>query len=499
MRYKVIEILKTFSEKELKEFNTFLASPFFNESRKLKCLFTELIEFYPGFDPEEMSEEKLSRKISPELEYNKSTMKTLFFELANSAEEFLKISNFRSKQLKTEDYLREEYFKRKLYKYVEQNSEKTIMQLDAEKDYSLDYYLDRFKVITDKCNLIKANKLHYNQDYINSFMKFLNERAKILTHLITSELLIQNNMVHTLKKNYEISDDDNFIYKLFNKIDIEELLKFIIKESDDSVGSVIFELQLANYRALSDFDNEDHYHKFKKLLVGNIHKLSKDEVYSYIIMLIKYCHYKPVQNKSGFDFKKELFSIYKFILSKKLYEIGVHNYFPIELYRLVLKLGLEMGKFSWTLNFIRKYNPMLNSDVRKNMYNYSLAEYYFHKKRFDKAMRYFHKIELNHFVLRVDIKNLMLMTYYELDLFENALSLIDSYKHFLSNTIVLSDIEKNKCRNFITVVQNMIRYRTSVKPVSKNILLKNLEADMHNKVWVNERFQLLDDRFTRSA
>ncbi len=114
-------------------------------------------------------------------------------------------------------------------------------------------------------------------------------------------------------------------------------------------------------------------------------------------------------------------------------------------------------------------------------------------------MRYFHRIELSHFLLRVDIRNLMLMTYYELDLFEYAISLIDSYKHFLSNTEVLSDTEKGKCRCFIIAVHNMIKYKTSVKQVNKNQIRECLKNEMHNKEWVLERFKMIDTRYIESA
>ena len=499
MKYKVIEILKTFSEKETKQFDSFLLSPYFNESRKLRTLYSALLDYYPDFDPDVMCEEKLSLKINPDLPYNKSTMKTLFFDLANCAEEFLKISNFRTKSIKADDYLREEYFKRKLYKLVDQNTEKAIKQLNTEKDYTFEYFLNRFHVLTDMHNSLRTSKQHSNQDYIKDSIKLLNERAKYLLYLTIQELLIQNNLVNTLNLNFNISDEENFIYKLFNKINIEEIVEFVISDMDDKTSLVIFQLLLANFRALADFENEDHYHEFKKLLINNIHLLKKEDINTYFIMLIKYCHMKPVDNKSGFDFKKELFSIYKYILANKYYMMGIHDYFPIQLYRLVLKLGLDLKKFKWTLEFIKKYNPMLNSDCRLNMYNYSLAEYYFQKKRFDEALRYFHKIELNHFILRVDLKNLMLKTYYELDLFENALSLIDSYKHFLSNTEVLSDIEKRKCKYFILAVQNMIKYKTSIKSVSRHQIKEYLNHDMHNKEWVIERVSLLDNRFTKSA
>lgn len=499
MKYKVIEILKTFSEKETKQFDSFLNSPFFNESRKLRNLYSSLLNYYPDFDPSIMCEENLSREINPDLPYNKSTMKTLFFELANSAEEFLKISNFRVKNIEADDYLREEYFKRKLYKFADQNSDKVMKSLDSEKEYTFEYFYNRFRVLTDMSNSLRLSKMNSNPDFIKNMTKLLNERAKMLTCLLTNVLLKQNNTVQTLKRNYTINDDDVFTFKLFEKINIEDLINLLITESGNHTYSLIFKLQLAQYRAYSEPDNDQHYHECKNLLVKNINLLTKDEIYSNFIMLIKYCMLKSSENNSGFDFKIELFNIYKYILSRKYYVLDYHDYFPIELYRIVLKLALELKKFKWTLGFIKKYNPMLNSSCRNNMYNYSLAEYYFHKKRYDDALRYFHKIELSHFILRVDLKNLMLMTYYELDLYENAISLIDSYKHFLSNTKVLSDIEKNKCRNFIVAVQFMIRYKTSIKPVSKNLIKENLNKEMHNKTWVTERYNMLDNRIIRSA
>ena len=276
-------------------------------------------------------------------------------------------------------------------------------------------------------------------------------------------------------------------------------MEFIISETEDDSCSLIFKLHLANYRALSDFENEDLYHEYKNLLINNIHHLNNEEIYTNFVRLIKYCIMKPSENNSAFNFRRELFSIYKYILAKKHYVLGVHDYLPIELYRAILKLGLELKKFKWTLDFIKVYIPLLNSDIRSNMYNYSLAEYYFHKKRFDEALRYFHKIELNHFLLRVDLKNLMLKTFYELNLFENAISLIDSYKHFLSKTEVLSETEKKRCRYFILSVQSLIKYKTSVKSVSKQQILEYLNHDMYSKDWIIERFNSLNIRIIKSA
>ncbi len=499
MKYKIIEILKTFSENEIRQFECFLESPFFNESLKLRKFYSSLLRHYPDFNTESMCEEKLSFEINPNLPYNKSTIKTLFFDLANCAEEFMKINVFKKKKAEAEDFLREDYARRKLYKYAEQNARKMLSTIDNESNFSSGYFYNRHCILTDIFNCLKVNSNNSSPEFLKNLSEILNERGKCLTYLFLEEMLFQYNMLLTLKKTFKITEENNYIIKLFNKIDFDEFLEFIIPETDNECCSLIFELNLANYRAFKDFENEENYHQFKSLLVKNLNKLNNDQIYVNFIRLIRYCMMKPLESQSGFDFRSELFNIYKFILSKKYYVMGVHDFLPVELYRTVLKLGLELKKFKWTLEFIKRYKDELRENVRENMFNFSLAEYYFHKKRFDMAMRYFHKLELNHFMLRVDLRNLMLMTYYELDLYENAISLIDSYKHFLSNTDMLSDLEKSKCKYFIKAVQYMIKYKTSGKPISKLEIEKILSEDFHNKSWAKERFLMIDNRFTKSA
>jgi hypothetical protein len=49
-----------------------------------------------------------------------------------------------------------------------------------------------------------------------------------------------------------------------------------------------------------------------------------------------------------YDYAQEQFNIYKYILSKEFYKSEISEYMPVELYRTVLYLALEMKKFKWT-------------------------------------------------------------------------------------------------------------------------------------------------------
>ncbi|MBK9334702.1 MAG: hypothetical protein IPM96_20445 [Ignavibacteria bacterium] len=83
------------------------------------------------------------------------------------------------------------------------------------------------------------------------------------------------------------------------------------------------------------------------------------------------------------------------------------------------------------------------------------------------------------------------MTYFELKNFEQALSLIDSYYHFLSNDETLSDAKKKFYKNFIKIVQTLILHFTSSKKLSTINLELLMKRDFPFKEWVTSKYEEL--------
>ncbi|MBK6877446.1 MAG: hypothetical protein IPG99_13610 [Ignavibacteria bacterium] len=96
-------------------------------------------------------------------------------------------------------------------------------------------------------------------------------------------------------------------------------------------------------------------------------------------------------------------------------------------------------------------------------------------------------MKLNHFVLKFELKNLMLMIFYELDLETDARSVIDSYRHFFANNEIISKSEMRKQKAFIEVITNLFAYKHT-KDNSHGFQLKKLfENELPNKKWVEEK------------
>ena len=71
---KLIQTLKTFTSDEIKNFEKFAASSYFNKGRNYLPLLTELKKFQPSFDNERLTAEYLYKKIYRGRKFNKQVM-----------------------------------------------------------------------------------------------------------------------------------------------------------------------------------------------------------------------------------------------------------------------------------------------------------------------------------------------------------------------------------------------------------------------------------------
>src|SRR2546426_7485652 len=105
LQHSLINVLKTFSGEEIKEFRKFVESPYFNMSELALKLYDELAKFHPSFDHSVLTKESLYDKLGTGNAYNDSTMRNLLADLVRLAEKFLKQQNFEKTEYGNNLYL----------------------------------------------------------------------------------------------------------------------------------------------------------------------------------------------------------------------------------------------------------------------------------------------------------------------------------------------------------------------------------------------------------
>ena len=71
---RLIKILKTFSKEEFREFEKFTASPYFSTGRNLVPFLNILKKYYPAFDSDEFTNEKIFSGLFPGKKFNEKNL-----------------------------------------------------------------------------------------------------------------------------------------------------------------------------------------------------------------------------------------------------------------------------------------------------------------------------------------------------------------------------------------------------------------------------------------
>ncbi len=126
-------------------------------------------------------------------------------------------------------------------------------------------------------------------------------------------------------------------------------------------------------------------------------------------------------------------------------------------YKNVIKLGLRLQRYDWTETFILKYNPNISEAFRSNSLHLNLADLYYYKKDYDRALSNLTKVEFSDIFYTLQAKVMLLKIYYETKEEEALHSLIASFRIFLKRNKLISNNVRETYQNFTTLLQRLLK------------------------------------------
>jgi len=208
--------------------------------------------------------------------------------------------------------------------------------------------------------------------------------------------------------------------------------------------------------------------------------------------LIDYCVLKKITGaECTFDIDKEIFLLNNIYIKNEYYQTDSNKYVPFDIYRNVLLNCITLRELSYMEDFIKTYSKKVLPEHIQSIENYSLALLYFEKKVFNKALTFLNKIKFDQFVYKLDMKNLQLKINYELEEFESAMSVIDTYRHFLKNNVLVSDSRRVLHKNFLTFTNMLLQSKNGYGKISLPYLEERIKKSMNvfDKVWLQDKIK----------
>jgi hypothetical protein len=445
-RSKSIDILKSLSEEELKQFKDFLGSPFFNTNRTLLKLFDVLKKYYPGFPPDKITKEKVFKKLYPGKSFNEQVMKNLISDFIKMEKEFLSQLYFRSSENEMQISTIRMLNRKKLDSLYHSESKKYRQELESIFGVDNDYFYYLFLLEHEERNYMLSRSRQQEVPALilkrgeHLILHFIQQFADVILELYINE------------DNFNAVFDVNLPKKFLTSFDFESVIKYMEDNNMEHASSMAVEYYAV--MAYIFYENNDYYYKLRDY-VNKYLEGSAPALQSKFLCLLEQGLIKKTNHGQN-DMYTELFNVYKIFDEKKIY-MTRWKYLPVTTCRNVIVTAINAEQIQWGFDFLKKHIRHVPEEFRDNLYNLLMAHLHFYAGNYEKSLEMLTTIKYDQHVVKVDVKTFMLKIYYELNYFESALSLIDSFRHTVNNDKYMTGSRKERYLNFMSLTGSLIK------------------------------------------
>jgi hypothetical protein len=478
---KAALLLRTFSGEEIKRFGDFLLSPYFNTNSRVARLFDELKKHYPKLSGRAIEKKVLYKKLFRDKVYNEQVMKNLISELLRLEKEFLSAEHFNADTFNKSLGLLSQLSARPVDMLYEK--EAALFEEKARNSEAisvmLNYLLFQMQEINFTHNINRNRQSEVTDNIVKS--------GENLVIFFLKNIMRLSINININKFSFNSQVPVNLPDKLIESLNIKSVLDYMEMHK---IEQTVY-LKLLYYAMICNLhvDDDDSYKNYRELLYANMDNLKRDEAHSILHFLESICAQKI--NSGRHEFYKDLFETYELELSKNLINAKTDTPLTVMKFRNIYLTAMRAGKYQWAEKFINDYKSELHEENKKNIVELALAQLNFEKGDYGKTLQHLHKIKTDQIFFKVDVKVLNLMAFYELEHYESALSLIDSFKRMLSSNVSLTEQYSQKNIAFANSVSSIIKIKNSYDEVSVQMLKeKILKTEViGNKGWLVKKIE----------
>lgn len=432
---KLIELLRTFSGREMQDFRDFVASPYFNRKEELRSMLDLLSVHAPDFSSAGLRKKKFYAGLFPRQAYDDKHLRYLMSDLLKLAEHFLIISRYEAGEEQRQLDLMQCFLERKLEKHYRQQSRKTKKSLSSRKktDVALFYQQLTFSDLGEQ--------------------KFSQKRIRQYDPNIqyASESLDRFYFLKKLKYTCGMLDRQSILQGEYQADFSEALARHLLER--DFFGQPILRIYYTILQALREGDNDRHFQRLKSLIAGATEQITLADLREIYGFGINYCARKIRQGEEAYV--AEALQLYREGIGREiLVQDGVLSPWT---FTNVVKLALRLRQYDWIEQFIRENAPKLPEAFRENALHYNLAELHYYTQAYEKAMDHLNQVRFSDLNYHLGARVMLAKIYYETREENALLSLLAAFTVFLKRNKKISNDLKKTYLNFCHFLFQLIR------------------------------------------
>lgn len=445
VKNKATGIIKTLSVSEKKELALFIRSPYFNSNKKLVKLYELILKDLDSINSENITEEFFYSKLYPSKKFSYPIIKNLMSELSGISEKFLIINSVKTgiDDVKQRLLLLKEFDKRDLDNLFLKSYEKLQKHLSTIKIHE-DYFRDYFAV-DEVLRNFHLNRSSVNE-YASAALKGTENTFLLLISVLSDEFIIKLSVEHSANRKPEY----DIIKEFITSVDIDALVRSVENSKLKNKEEILIKLKTISL-FVNPVESKEVYFQLKDAIFSNYRKYSNLMLYTMIVNTI--LQYAEIRSSTGSpEFFEEKYRVLKKMFSfVKFNSEGVGHVY-LSVYLDVVLTGIKLGETSYAAAFAEKFRNDVDPSVQDVAYYLASAYIHAANEEFEMCLAKLSKVDQTDHHIKLRTKFLYLKCYFELNMFEQGLSMVDSFRKFIGDTKELhSDFRKilrDSCKSY---------------------------------------------------
>ncbi len=451
---KIIElfnVFREFPEEDYIKFQKFLNSPYMTDSKVLFKLF-EVIHI--NKDLLKNSEfDKLVKKISRKLKYSPATTNKRISALGTAALNYFKIKSLLYDIENSELSLNRYLLKNKYFSLLKNNLDKTEHLIFDTKYLSDNIFWLSFNYNSIQCDFITVCTRFSNYKNAESRFIYLNEASVDLAlynliqqiNLFVNYIFLNIDSGNHKKINFPVN-----LHTMISEYDKNNIFKEPIRRKR------IYELYKSMFLAFHYRKDTAKFIKYKQCFNKIINFLNKESKKYHNNILTSYCAMKERLGENIDFYRKEEAELLLNYIEKGYFKTDEIKHLHSIEYRNFILIAFSLGDYKLLKYFINNCTSKLNKKDHYDMLNLGLAFYYYGIKNYNEALKSIKNIEINNFIYRFDIRNILLRIYFETGEINKLLDSIHNYKKIISDDKTLDKSIKDSLRKMLKYLNKLI-------------------------------------------
>lgn len=464
---KLIEVLKTLSKTEFKEFGKYLEGTSYRKTGPVFMLYQYLKKFHPKYPAEKIRKEIVYKTLFKHKGNINKKVFDLMYNLYHVLEDFLIKKELEKTQVERDFIILDILKHRKLDKLFFQKIGAIQKDWEKKPPIGIEQMHNEYK-LAKRCVSHPTYSLFSNQEIAPDNLNLI---EKI------------DNYYFVVKLFYTLCSKQNQIF-LNQKSEkknhlIEPILDLGISEEFEDIPQIVL---LTNMIKAYQTNNFTDYPQYKKYFF-DFFNLYNDSETKDIVTFLQQSLYENHRNGIP-NSLNEMFHLFQFGFEHKIFIEG--GFVNDSIFKNVVFIACVIGELDWCDQFIKEYAMYLKENIRKDIVQLCKAMVAFNRNDFEATLEHLVFVKLQDAVYATQVKCLQLQCYYELEDYEELFyNMIRSFSTFVKRNKNLAEPFKKAWLNFIKYTNKLYSLKLQ-KGIDNTSLLQEISKtpNINSKSWL---------------